>query len=363
MNPNRLQQFERKLAAFAIGLGLSTVAVAETTGFSGAASVTIKEFVGAENGQTGTASKAFPSPDGQLPLQVVTSLRSGEGRFPSAAAAAAQFADPTTVSGDNPEEFAINLTLSSVDPSIRYEAIATASESRDIVFAAGELSRNSADGDVAELVGRLFVDGALTVIAVEADRDLTGAFVRLSVEVVKSQAGVADEIVYFGRIELRGQSDANVVVASEGDFPTGRLILTNLASLSSDFSAFRVLIIPRIDIDYEYTATVGQPFTLTARVEVEAANIPDNVGVAAVIGTPADTLSDVIGVTTGSSAATKVVDAIRAERDDPTGDPAFPDDAPRASLPFCGLFGLEGLIGISAIIGLRGRIRRVVARE
>lgn len=343
-------------AAVLAVLAASATGRAEIVSFSGDARVSVQEFVSGSSGQSATDAKSFPSSQDTLPLQVVTVVRSGAGRFPSAAAAAAQFADPTTVSGDNPEEFAINLTLNSVDPAIRYESTAAARESRIIRFSAGEIRRNSQDGDVEELVGRLFIDGALTVIAVEANRDLSGAFVRLKVEVVKSVEGQADESVYFGEVELRGSADGRVVVASDGDFPVSRLILTDLSVINSDFAAFRVLIIPRVRIDYRYRATVGEELTLTASVTVEAANVPDNVGVAAVIGSPTDTITDVIGFTSGSAAAAKLASDIRRERDDPTGEPAFPELRSRPPL-LCGLLGLEGLIGLLAITGLRLRIR------
>jgi hypothetical protein len=336
---------------------LAGLAAAETVSFSGSANVSVQEFVNGSPGSSASDTKSFPDPDGTLPLQVVSVVRSGTGSFPSAAAAAAQFADPTTQSGDNPEEFAINLTLNSVDPAIRYEATAESQERREILFSAGEVSAGSLDGDEETLIGRLFIDGALTIIAVASDRDLSGAAVTLSATVVKSGSGQSDETVYFGQIELRGQPDGQVVVASDGAFPTNRLILTDLSAINGDFAAFRVLIIPRIEVDFEYKAIVGQPLTLTATIAVDAANAPDNVGVAAVIGTPTDTLTDVIGFTSGTASAAKLVDNLRGERDDPTGEPAFESSEPAPLFPFCGLFGFEGLIGLVGIIALGRRIR------
>ena len=50
-----------------------------------------------------------------------------------------------------------------------------------------------------------------------------------------------------------------------------------------------------------------------------------------------------------------------AERANPTGEPAFPEQ-PAAALSFCGLLGFEFLLGIVGLAALRfrGNLRRVM---
>jgi hypothetical protein len=89
-------------------------------------------------------------------------------------------------------------------------------------------------------------------------------------------------------------------------------------------------------------------------VEVTAANLPDECGVAAVLGTPTDTLTQVIGLTQGTEVASKTVTALTNERENPSGDPAFPQPALLPFvLPLCGGLGFETLIGLAALVGIR----------
>ncbi|MFQ5805998.1 MAG: hypothetical protein ACE5I3_06065 [Phycisphaerae bacterium] len=334
---------------------LAPPATAEITSIAGFAQAEATEFRSGAQGDTDRATESFPGTAAALPLQVIAQLVSSDPNEEAAAAVAAQFADPRELAQPNPEEFAINLALNSVSPNVRYQARAISRETRGVLFSAGELGALSEEGDTVDLTGRLFLDGALTLLAVDPNKDLTGASVLLRVTVVQSSEGQQDQTVFSGAVELRGTTGGDATVVAEGNFPTTQLIRTNLAIISQDFAAFHVLIIPNITIDYSYSATVGQPFTLRATVEVEAANVADESGVAAVIGTPTDTLTQVIGLTQGQQVAANTVKALSDERENPTGEPAFPPTQPFffPLFPFCGALGFEALIGVAALVGLR----------
>lgn len=339
-------------AAAVAGVFAAGSSFAEEISFSGKAEASISERIKGVSGKSESSSLVFPG--ATLPLQVLADLTSSDNQFPSAGAVAAQFADPTQLNQDNPEEFAINLTLNSVSPEVQYEGVAIAQEIREVVFSAEELGGGLTDGETVELTGRFFVDGALTIIAADSSRDLTGSNVKLTVSVVAAPEGQTSEAALLGEVALVGDTDGGVTVNVDGNFPTSRLVLSNLASLNTEFGVFHVLVIPSIQIDYSYTAIVGTPMTLTASVRVDAANIPDNVGVAAVLGTPASTLTQVIGITNGESAATKTVDLIQRERDDPNGELVFPT-ALGGLFGNCGLFGLEFAAGLLAMGGMKAR--------
>lgn len=332
--------------------GLTPSVRAEITAIAGFTQAEVTEYRSGAEGDTDRATESFPGTAAALPLQVVARLASVLTGEEAAAAVAAQFADPTELSQANPEEFAINLALNSISPNIRYEAQAISRETRDVLFSAGELGLFSSTGDTEELIGRLFLDGAMTIMAVDPDADLTGAFVRLRVTVVRSVAGEADQTVFTGTLELSGATGGNATVVAEGSFPTDDLVLTDLSLISDDFAAFAVLIIPSITIEYTYTAIVGQPLTLQATVEVEAANVADETGVAAIIGAPTDTLAEVIGLTQGELVAGKTLTALENERESPSGAPAFPQAQPTL-LPLCGIMGFESLLGVVGLIGLK----------
>jgi hypothetical protein len=329
---------------------------ADIISISGSATAIVQEFRQGEAARTAEASQVYPDTSTQLPLQVVARLRADQPET-AAAAVAAQFAGPRDLNQPNPQEFAIDLALLSVSKSICYASQASTQEIRGIELRAADFPGHFA-GQTVPLIGRLYVDAVLAVFSPAAGKDLTGARVFLRVTVVKQESGRADETVFSGRVGLEGGPGATVQQVAEGDFPTGTLIRSNLAAYLEEFARFEVLILPRLTISYDYQAVLGQPFTLRATVEVEAANAEDEVGVAALIGTPLDSIREVIAAAQGEAVAAKTVTALENERASPTGVPAFPPPPARQTLPFCGLFGFEALLGLSALAGLRMGRRR-----
>lgn len=327
---------------------------ASITAIRGEVRASVVALTGGLAGEFDESADTFPGTRDTLPLQVLAQLSTTEPD-PAAAAAAAQFADPTTVSTPNPEEFALQLSLNSLDASLAYEGSATATETRDILFEAGELSLTSEDGQEVTVAGRVFVDGALAVYAASTDTDLSGAEVRIAIRV--NQVDVGE--VFAGSVALLGDGANNVRLSAGGSFPTNRLVLSNLSQLSPDFQTLYVLIIPRLQIPYSFTATVGTPLTLETNIEVTGKNLPDGVGIAGILGTPTDTLNQVIGLTVDFATAKQVVDGIQKERSNPTGDLAF---ARPIVLPGCGLFGVELLVGFVGLGGLIGS-RRALPRR
>ncbi|MCH7872181.1 MAG: hypothetical protein IID33_10830 [Planctomycetes bacterium] len=205
------------------------------------------------------------------------------------------------------------------------------------------------------VIGRLFIDGALAIFAVDPTRDLLGAHVSLSIRVVQ-ESDEGDLTVFAGSVEINGGVSGTASVSASGQIDTSTLILSDLASVSDEFAAFHVLIIPNLDIAYSYNASIESPFKLRATVEVTATNLGGEVGVAALVGSPTDALERVIGSTTGQTAAGKMSAALEQERENPTGVAAFapPPTSPPTSLPpLCGLFGIEALAGLMLVGGLR----------
>jgi len=335
---------------------LALPAAAEIVSITGFTQAEVTEYRFDAPGDTDRASESFPGTAAELPLQVVARLLSAIADEEAAAAAAAQFADPRELAQPNPEEFAINLALNSISPHIRYQARAVSQETRGVVFAPAELGPFVQTGDTIDLTGRLFLDGALAIFAIDPDRDLSDAAVLLRVTVVQSSHSGAEQTVFSGELELRGGTGGSATAVAAGGFPRRSVILTDLSSLVDDFAAFHVLIIPNITIDYDYTAVAGQEFSLRATVEVEAANVAGECGVAAVIGTPVDTLRSVVELTQGTEAAAKMISALETERAEPTGQPAFPEAQPAFGLlSGCGLLGFESLVGATVLAGMRRR--------
>jgi len=334
-------------------LWISTAAPAEITSLTGSAEVVIQELRNGRAGKRTQVLETFPGTSNTLPLQVFARQSSADPNSPAAAAAAAQFADPRESTQPNPEEFAVNMTANSFAPGVAYECRAVLTEERGIRILSGEVNR--AEGRPVGLTGRLFLDGALAIHAGEGGRDLSGASVRVSVTIDQLRPGQEAQRVFSGSIELNGQPGGRVSVSAGGAFPIATLVLTDLSFVADEFGTFHVLIIPDIVIDYDYDAIVGEEFTLRAMVETTMVHPAGGVGVAAVLGTPTETLTEVIGLTQGQQAAAKFVQALQSEREEPSGEPAFPPPRTPLSplLVLCGLFGLESVAGLAALGAMR----------
>jgi len=342
---------------------LASVAPAEIISYAGSASAQMKELKGGSVTNTALQEKRYPDPNETLPLQVLARLFSDAER--SGGSAAAQFADPQTVSGDNPEEFAINLALDSIGPTLLYQANASAQELRTIRFRSSDVG-GAADGQVVSLQGKLFLDGALSMFSSEGGiTDLSGASVTLKVTVVKEVTGQAAQTVFSGTLNVAGGPDNAVNATAEGDLPLKNIFDANLSALDPQLEVFRVFVLPAVTLNYTYDAIVGQQFALRATVAVEAANIPGGMGVAAILGTPVQTLQDIIMRTQSGTTAKNIVDGMLKERSEPSGRSLYEQqNTPAPLFNLCGLLGFESLLTIVGLVGLRRRyVRRVASSE
>jgi len=326
---------------------------AEVLSIAGSASVEIREYRAGLPGEIDEASDGFPETSGELPLQVVARLADVAEEV--AGSVAAQFADPLTSEAANPEEFAVNLALNSLSPETYYTAAVTLEELRGVRYSAEELSP-AADGETVDVQGEFFLDGALAVFAnVDVD-DLSGVSLKLRITIVKEGDDLAPVQVYSGVLEVSGREAGELRITASGAFPDNGVLDTDLSSIDEELGVFRVLVLPALVIDYTYGATIGQAFDLRATVEVEAANAVGGVGVAAILGTPIDTLQEVISLTRDEAAAEKMTAALQQERAAPTGAPAFRDEIPVPApvlFPACGLLGWEMWLGLVGLAGMR----------
>ncbi len=344
----------RRLTLLALLAVIAVPLRAEITSIQGSVEAEVAELRDGSAGDRDRVFEAFPDTATTLPIDAIARLLSGSGEVEGVGISAAQFADPRDLAQPNPEEFAINLALNSVSSSVAYQGRAITREVRAVTFTPAEFPQIPT-GERVPVFGQIFLDGALAVFALDAQTDLTGAHATIRVEVLRHGGSLPDETVFRGEIDLRGTTDGQVRVVTSGDIPAARLILTNLSVLNSDFAAFHALIIPRLTMTYPYDAVVGESFTLSANITAEAGNLPGRTGVAVILGTPVDSLADVIRLTRGQQVAAKTITALQNERAHPTGTPVTPDPGLGPLLPACGLVGFEGLLGFVALAGWRIR--------
>ncbi|MBU0637392.1 MAG: hypothetical protein KKB50_00890 [Planctomycetes bacterium] len=328
-------------------------AFSETISITGSAQAEVEETRFGQPGDREQAIDSFPGTSAELPLQVIAQLVAAPNEI-AAASAAAQFGDPRLLYEANPGEFALNVALNSVTEATRYVARVRAHETRGILFSEGELGAQPA-GTIVPLTGRLFIDAVLAVYGNPYDRDLTGAAVSLAVDIVQRVPGHAPLTVFEGKVELVGGAHGAAEAVTGGNFPRFPLIIVHLPQLTEDFGAFHLLVVPNLTIDYAFDAAVGEEFTLEANVAIAASNVEHEGGVFGVVGTPITSLQNVFASTMGDLTAAKVLTAVEKARQDPTGEPAFPEAQLQPSPPFglCGLLGFESLLGLTLLAGLR----------
>jgi len=337
------------------------LAWAEITSLAASVSAFIQEFNYGQATRIDQAEDQFSPTAGALPLQVLARLTQVDQL--AAGSVAAQFADPRTLPGPNPEEFAMSLALNSLGPDTSYAAMASIEEVRTVRFDSAEVGGRPS-GSTVRLRGRVYLDGALALFAARTIEDLTGVNVGVTVTITAEMEGRDPRQVFFGKLSLAGGPNFQVISDVAGDLPTAGILENDLAETDPNLRVFQVLVFPNLVIDYPYQAVVGKPLVLRAVVQLEASNQPNGIGVAAVLGTPFQTLEEVIGTTAGEAAAKQMADTLRAERNGPTGRPAF-DALPGRRQPLaagCGLLGLESVIALllSRAAGLA--VRRTVAR-
>ncbi len=332
-------------------------AAAEFVDIRGSARIDLQEFVDGSPGDSNFAFDSFPGSQADFPIQVVVRLDSQQSDAPAAATGAAQLADPQTSGEPNPSEFAVNIALNSRSSRIRYQSSTRIEETRVVRFDPGEISADSAVGDLESLFGRLYLDGALAIFADSNQTDLTGTNVKVHVTITLEQAGAAAQTVFNGAITVEGQPAGEINVSADGAFPVNSLVLSDLGGLLGGSNVFLLLVLPNLQLDFVYDVIVGQEATLNAVLELEADSAPES-GVAAVLGTPTDAIDQVISITDGAEVAGKVIQAIERERAHPTGELAadlydLGGDSRSPIMPLCGLFGFEFVFGLALLGGWR----------
>lgn len=211
-----------------------------------------------------------------LPLQVQAHLEKADsitGEL-SSATSTCTFNDPRSSLDENPKEFATDAVMFSYSSEATYAATSQAGETRTIAFTESEIG--AANGTELLVTSHLYLDGYLAIWG-----DLTFSAVDPS-----------SALVYV-RIEQTRPHDANSTVVLETTIAlkhdsagepiltaTGAVGLDNLLPPGGDLSDvisvgyIHMARIPELSIPYQYSAVVGEEFTLTAEIQCRVSNQP-----------------------------------------------------------------------------------------
>jgi hypothetical protein len=347
--------------ATACGLSVTHLA-AETLSIGGNVAVTIREVRDGVVGDPNVAALSTAEITATDTLAVVNRqlfVDPEDSERVAAAIGGAQLANPR-LNQVNPEEFAINITLDSLHPSVHHRASAISAEDRVVSFSSAELGRPNGASTV--VTGRFSIDGALAVYAAEDGADLSNARVALRARVMAGPADATPQVVFDGTVTLEGAANGRANGSSSGDLRRLLLIPADIGGNIDRVPVLQLLIIRPATLTYSYNVVVGQPLTLRAEVTVELENSPAGIGATAVIGTPLDSLEEALGLTRGASTAQTMKKMIQEQREHPSDEPH--DHGPRIVLfpGLCGALGLEGVVGLLALTMLRATRRPILPR-
>lgn len=330
----------------AVIVASTTLAHADILEVRGSVNASVAEIAGGAVIERNEVDEFLPDTQPDLPIRSVARVFSAQTATPRAGIAAAQISDITDSVEPNPQDFSVNLALNSLDKDVFFRGRARAEEIRVVQFSRSQLDL-PADVDSRSVESHLFLDGVLALFSAAGDRDFTGASVVLHVQVEKR--GGNDEsstLVFDGTIALTGASGGAATTSITGGIPADRVLNTSLTTSENGLPAFPAIIIPQIELSYEYTARVDEPFELVATITVEAECRSPDAGAVALIGTPVDDLRAVIDEITIpplTAGVVSVVDDARSAR----RDEAAVDSQPLFSLPgACGAIGFESLVGV-----------------
>ena len=347
--------FRRAATLGCILIGIVSSAGAEILSIRGVCVVELRQA------QLGTetdfirVTETFPTTDTQLPIIAFGQLFDAVEPDAAAAAAGAQLADPILSSEANPRETAIDVALNSLVANNNHIVDAQVTETREIRFSANELGFGSAAGDQETLTGRLFIDGVLGVFAERESAILDDVRVTLNVEVIQRRGDTA-VTVFSGSVGLHGGTETGIGAVPGGSFPTGQLSTSDLSAVTTDLGIIQVLIIPGIQIDYEYDVTVGETFELETIMRVTGANAPGESGIVAGIGNSLDQLSNILALSETPATVAKVVNAVTREREDARTQQS--ESQVVTTLNPCQFTGFAALIGLVALTLLSARPQR-----
>lgn len=298
------------------------------------------------------AIEEFPGTTNVLPMSARAELVS-EPAEGSAGAAGARgvFNDPRIGLTVLPRDFGLDAAVYTEQGELVFEAGAASSEVRRIRHSAADVG--AAEGEEVELFGRFLVMGVLVVWGESGDLDLTGVEVALQLTVTQQSSGGASQEVLASSVSLVGGEGGEVELTGDGALAGAPLALVEVSG-SDDFARVVLLVIPEVVLTYEYTAVVGQEYSLAAELSAELVNAGEGTGAALAIGLPLAELAEVIGGAEGEVLA-EVIEATAALAELGLLGLVTIDggqsEAVLASPWRCGSLGAEVPLGLSAMMG------------
>ncbi|MFH0982736.1 MAG: hypothetical protein V2A79_14525 [Planctomycetota bacterium] len=318
-------------------------------------SAEVQEFISREEGSFDSAFEEFGATSATLPIHVAAQLLPPEDAPTNGftAAAFADFRDPKASPIPNPAEVGLETHVYSREPETNFAGHAIATEKRKVSLSAEELGLLEGETE-RPVLSSVFVSGAVVIWSADPARDLTGLSVSLEITVEQQLPDADPQAVFHALLTAAGGPDGTITLDSpDAIFAllggpelihaaagfTEAELLDELAALGQVY----LVIIPRQELGYFYSAAEDTEFDLEATFEARAVNLPGDTGIGAVYGRSFEALAQAISASVADAtkgAATQAAMNLAMEK---ARAPARvePGDAPRAATNSgaCGALG------------------------
>ena len=303
---------------------------------------------------------------GNLPLLAEAKLT--EPTDPDTGGAAnSRLADPRATQDADPAEFGIAALANIASGQSSWTASSAADETRGIVFTAGEIGQD----DNTDLLARSFfyLDGILVLWHQAGSTDLSGSSAEAVIRVEQTRGDGPPVNVLTASMSLVGQANGIPTLTAGGVLTADNVILLDASALVPQLGTVQLAILPKLAIPYEYSARVGETFTLKASAEGRLQS-SGRTGAAVILGPSVDEVvqlvSDVAGQDVGAALGQVLNNIIKASL---TPARPLPADSVKTTvtvqtqsrlLPagLCGALGAESAAAFLLTASLVGLVRR-----
>jgi hypothetical protein len=349
--------FRSTVVLFAMAVAtLCNSATAVVTELSAEIRSSIETIVDGSVESSDTAIENFGDTGLSLPIETIANLesRDGDDNVNGGAIALAEFRDPADAGPQrNPGEIGIEADCFSDDPDTQFVATSSVVERRVVSLSAEELG--NPESGAQSVRSSVFISGAIFAWSLDENVDLSGLSGDVTITVRRILLDEAGEettsaMLVEETVALVGNADGTISLANDsslfvfdGDIsilPDADTSQLGLPDVNLDALAVaQVAVIIAQDVDYQYRATVDQPFVLEATFETRVANVPGGTGVVATFGRTFEQVADILALGIPEQSAKNLESRLNRAIDE-----FKENDPPRATIQSpaaCGLFGVE----------------------
>jgi hypothetical protein len=220
------------------------------------------------------------------------------------------------------------------------------------------------EGSPAAVSGEMYLNGAALVWWEDYYDRVAEMEVLVGFEIEMERASGERQFVDSGVIAIRGTEDKQVGVEAQEAISPDDVQVMDLSADFPEMGTVYLVLFPQMLMPYAYQATVGEPYTLTARLRLKGTTVPLGTGVAITAGGPFKEIAGTLDTLYGGDVGARLQARVAAEMGQfPAPDVPVLDLA--ALSQACGPTGIEavGLAGVLGLMSVTAGGRRMVRRR